>query len=384
MTHRRRTTLPRYAQAFPALLLAMALVVVGCGKGDNKNRAKSPALAVTVVDVVAMAVPLEIRTFGTVDASATVAVKAQIGGVLTNRHFQEGQDVKRGDLLLSIDSRAAEAALKQAEANRARDAIQQKNAEIEAGRQEELFKKGLTSQDVRDQARTTADALAAAVKGDDAQVETARLELDYCSIRAPLDGRTGRLMVDVGNVVKADDLTLVTINQVRPVYVRFAVPQDELPAIRKHMAGASLPLQAVIPGEPGRPESGALTFVDNAVDKNTGTIQVRGTFTNDSARLWPGQFVSVILTLAVQHDAIIVPSAAVQTGQKGTYVFVVKPDMTAENRPITVDRAYSDKTVVSAGIAVGERVVTDGQFRMGPGARVEIKSATPKSPGTQP
>ena len=366
--------------------LAFTVAFSGCRKsGDGKGATGSmPPVAVTVAEVVSKAIPLELRTFGAVDASASVAIKAQIGGVLTNIHFREGQEVKRGDLLLSIDSRPADAALKQAEASLARDTIQQKNAEIEAGRQEELFKKGLAAQDVRDQARTTADALTAATKADQAAVEIAQLELAYCSIRAPIDGRTGKLMVDIGNVVKANDLTLLTLNQVKPVYVTFAIPQDKLPVVRKHMGSASLPIRASVPDESEMPENGVLTFVDNAVDKATGTVQLRGTFTNDSARLWPGQFVSVILTLTIQQDAIVVPSTAVQTSQNGTYVFIVKSDLTAERRPITVARTFNGETVIAAGLAPGERVVTDGQFRLGPGAKLECKPGASKDPAARP
>lgn len=370
---------PRQAGLRLTSLLA-AVLLAGCSKeGDKKGASRAgPPAAVTVADVAKKALPVEIRTFGTVEASATVAVRAQIGGLLTNLHFREGQDVKQGDLLFSIDSRPAEAALKQAEANLARDTVLQKNAESEAGRQEELLKKGLTSQDIRDQARTAADALAAAVRADQAGVDNARLELAYCSIQAPINGRTGRLMADPGNVVKANDTVLLTLNRIKPVYVSFAVPQGQLPAIQPRMAAEALPLRVFIPGGADQPETGALTFVDNAVDPRTGTVLLRGAFTNDNLRLWPGQFVNVVLTLAVQTEAVVIPSAAVQAGQKGVHVFVVKADMTAESRPITVQRTFDDETVVASGLAPGERVVTDGQLRLGPGVTVEIKSAAPK------
>jgi multidrug efflux system membrane fusion protein len=363
------------------VLPLVLILAVGCDKEKKggKQKPAAPAVAVTVAEVVRKSVPVEIRTFGTVEASASVAIKAQIGGALTNVHFRAGQEVLPGDLLLSIDARPAEAALKRAEADLCRDVVQQKNAVTEAGRQEELFKKGLASQEVRDQAATAAEALTAAVKADEATVDGARLELAYCAIRSPIAGRTGKLLVDVGNVIKANDLALLTVNQIKPVYVNFAVPQRELSAIQERMGVQPLAVRILAANKTDLLETGILTFLDNEVKTATGTIQLRGTFANANGRLWPGQFVSVVLTLSVQSDAVVVPSVAVQTSQSDTYVFVVKPDMTAENRSIKVSRAYGDETVIAAGLEPGERVVTDGQFRLSLGSKVDIKSATKKS-----
>jgi multidrug efflux system membrane fusion protein len=361
----------------------------GCAGEDQTGKKRGagdrqPPVPVKVAEVVTKAVPLEIRTFGTVEASATVAVKSQITGILTNVHFREGQDVNKHDLLFTIDPGPFQVSLKQAEAILARDTVQWKNAEKEANHQEELCKKGLVPQDTRDQAKTTADALAATVRADSAAAENARIQLEYCFIRSPIDGRTGNVMVDPGNLVKANDITLATINQIKPVRVSFMVPQQKLADIREQKAQKQLDVRATIPGNKPRSETGTLTFVDNAVDPATGTIRLKGTFANDSRQLWPGLFVNVTLLLTVQTDAVAIPSAAVQAGQKGTYVFVVYPDLSVSNRTITVDRSYEDLSIISAGLSPGERIVTDGQLRLTPGAKVELKGPADGKPPKKP
>jgi multidrug efflux system membrane fusion protein len=324
-------------------------------------------------------VPLDIRTFGTVEASATVAVKAQVTGMLTVVHFREGQDVKKDDLLFSVDSAPFEAALKQAEAVLLRDRIQWTNAQADAGRVEALFGKGMVSQNDRDQARAAADTLGATVKADEAAVENARIQLGYCTIRSPMDGRTGNRMTDVGNLVKANDATLVTIVRLQPVNVSFVVPQQSLPAIRRYMAEAPLQVTALAPDVKDKPAVGTLVFVDNAVDAGTGTVRLKGAFANDDTRLWPGQFVGVSLLLTTQTNALVLPSAAVQTGQRGTYVFVVNQDSSVSNRPVVVERTYEDADVIASGLTAGERVVLDGQLRLTPNAKVVEAQAQPKS-----
>lgn len=362
------------------IVLVVGLLLLRFGmsanrRGKESERQRLQAVPVTVASAMQKAVPIDLSTFGTVKALSSVAVKSQIGGILTAVQVREGQDVKQGDLLFTIDPRPQEAALKQAEANLSRDTAQFKNAEKEADRQEQLLAKGLAAQDAYDQAKATAESLSSVLKADEAAVATARLQLEYCRIRSPCDGRAGELGIDLGNVVKANDATLLTINQITPIEVDFSLPQQELPRIQDAMARSVLKVEATIPGEVPVVGTGAVSFVDNEVNRQTGTIRLKGTFSNTDQRLWPGQFVRVVLTLSVQPNAIVIPSPAIQTGQKGSYVFVVKPDLTVEDRPITVDRTLNGDTVVSGGLKVDERVVTEGQLRLTPGAKVDIKNA---------
>jgi membrane fusion protein, multidrug efflux system len=362
------------------IVLFVALVVLRAGRvarGRERGAASSGTapVPVTVASVEQKSVPIEFRTFGTVQPIMSAAIKSQIGGILTDVHVQEGQDVKKGDLLFTVDPRPQQASVKQAEANLARDTVQYNNAKKEAARQEDLLGKGMAAEDAYDQAKATAESLAAVLQADEAAVANARLQLEYCQIRAPFDGRAGEIGVDQGNVVKANDVTLLTLNQIQPIEVSFSLPQQDLPDIVTERAKGALKVQAYAPGNDGHAETGELAFVDNQVDRTTGTIRLKGTFVNSDQRLWPGQFVNVVLTVAIQPDAIVVPTAAVQTGQKGPYVFVVQPDLTVQDRAITVSRALDGESVVSDGLRAGERVVTDGQLRLRPGARIEVKPA---------
>jgi multidrug efflux system membrane fusion protein len=361
-----------------AAATALAVLGAGCkpGKAAPAGGSKRPAAPVLVATVAKTDAPVDIRTFGTVAANETVAVRSQITGVLTQIHFDEGQDVARDDLLFSIDASPWEATVRQAEAVLARDTVQATNAWKEAARQEELFRKGLISQNEYDQARSAADALAASVRASGAALENARLQRQYCSIRAPIAGRTGRRMVHAGNLVKAGDAELATLNQIVPVQVLFSVPQQHWPAIRRSIAEGALTVRATIPGDSGEDETGTLFFADNHVDPGTGTLLLKARFSNDGKRLLPGQFVRVVLRLSVQRGALVVPAAAIQVGQRGRYVFVVKPDLTVEDRTVEVDRDLDGSVVVAKGLADGERVVTDGQQRLVPGARIEIKAAS--------
>jgi multidrug efflux system membrane fusion protein len=322
---------------------------------------------------------VQVKTIGNVEAYNTVSIKAQVGGEVEGVYFQEGQDVKKNDLLFKMDPRTFEAALRQAEAALARDLAQAKNAEEQAKRYEILVQKNYVSRDQYDQLRANADALAAVVEADKANVENSRLQLAYCTIKSPINGRAGTVLVNAGNVVKANDVAMTIINQIMPIYVTFSVPEQNLADIKRYTARGELKVEAVIPGDEKRPAQGVLTFINNAVDSATGTIQLKGTFENKDKRLWPGQFVNVALTLTVQRNAVIMPSAAVQAGQQGQYVFVVKPDFTVESRPVTVSGTYGDLVVVAQGVTPGEKVVTDGQLQLVPGAHVEVKGEQAQS-----
>jgi multidrug efflux system membrane fusion protein len=368
------------------LIVVVAVLVLfawQCRRGANSRDSKGDkdaAVPVTVAEVVVRAVPVELRTFGTAQPVATVAIRSQVTGILADVPVKEGKDVRAGDLLFKIDPRPAEAQLKQAEANLAKSSAEHENARKEAARQVELFQKGLAAEDAFDQARTSADALAAAVTAGQADVEKAKLELEYGSIQSPIDGRAGEIAVKPGNLVKANDAVLLTINQLSPIDVAFSVPQQQLDAIHRAVAAGPLEVRAFAEEQGGTVETGQLTFVDNQVDAATGTIRLKGAFANSSQSLWPGRFLKVVLTLSTQSDALVIPTPAIQTGQKGPYVFVVKPDLTVEDRMVTVARAMNGETVVSAGLKAGERVVTDGQLRLTPGARIEIKPAKGSAP----
>jgi len=374
---------PINQRGYLTAILALLLCLGGCeGSGDGApggGPGAEPPAPVTIAQAVQKEVPVELRTFGTVEPKAYVEVKSQIGGELVGVHFEEGQDVAAGDLLFTIDPRPAKAERKIAEANLARDRINAGNAHAEATRQQALFDRKLVSQEQRDKAHAEAEALEAVLRADAAAVQGAKLRLEYSAIRSPINGRTGELRVHRGNLVRANDIALVTINQVTPVRVAFSLPQQELPAVTGRLGGVTargaLEVMAFVPGDDGAPEPGAVTLVDNAVDRATGTIKLWAEFENAGLRLWPGQLVNVVLTLRVQPDAIVIPTRAVQSGQKGTYVFVVKPDATVEERFIEAARTFGEETIVASGLVAGERVVTDGQLRLRPGSKVVEKPA---------
>lgn len=342
----------------------------------SKKAAPPPKLPVPVKasTVIQKTVPVQIHVIGNVEAYSTVLVKSQIGGELIRVHFKEGRDVKKGDILFTIDPRPYEAALKQAEANLAKDTAQLENAREEVRRYAELVKKGYVAQEQYDQIRTNAASFEAIVNADRAVVENARLQLKYCYIYSPITGRTGALFANAGNVIKANaDNPMVILNQIQPIYVTFSVAEKYLPEIKKYMSSGKVLVKAFITEGEDNPEEGILTFVDNTVDVATGTVKLKGTFANKEKKLWPGQFVDIVLILTTQPNAIVVPSSALQSGQKGQYVFIIKNDLTVEDRPITVSRTLNNETVVEKGLQVGEKVVTDGQLRLVPGAKVEIK-----------
>ncbi len=413
-------------------LVAAALAAVGCSdraSGTPKGQPAPPAVPVGAATAERRSVPVQVTALGNVQAYTTVGVKSQVAGQIMRVHFTEGHEVKRGELLLTIDPRPFEAALQQAQANVGkdtaqlrqmeaglaqrqaeitqalanleRDQAQMENARVQEARYKDLVQKELVAREQYDQYRTNLAALLAtvqadraavenakasaraaeaqmenaraAIKADEALVDAARLQLAYTTIRAPMDGRTGNLLIQAGNVVKSnEDNPLVVIAQVHPIYVSFAVPEQNLPAIKKYRAEGSLKVEALTAGAGQRPAVGALTFMNNTVDLATGTIQLKATFPNTDNALWPGQAVDVVLTLTTE-DAVLVPSQAVQAGQQGPFVFVVKSDLTVESRPVKVGRRLARELVIEQGLQPGERVVTDGQLRLVPGARVEIK-----------
>jgi len=365
------------------VLLAISVVFIAAcsgngARGDNE-RPKQPAMMAPAVPVMVgkvsqKTIPVEVRVIGNGEAYSTVQVKSQVDGQVDRVYFQEGQDVKKGDLLFTIDRRPFEATLQQTQANLAKDTAQEKNAEAQAERNEQLFREGIISKDQYDQFRTNADALKAAVRADQAAVENAKIQLGYCSVFSPLDGRTGALMIHPGNVVKANDAALVVVNQISPLYVDFSAPEQYLTEIRRFMAADRLKVQASVPNDPLHSEDGFVSFVNNTIDANTGTVLLKGTFANPERRLWPGQFVNVVLTLTSRPNAVVAPSQAVQTGQQGQYAFVVKDDHTVDLRPVAAGLTVGGETVIEKGLQPGETVVTDGQLMLYPGARVEVKS----------
>jgi len=342
----------------------------GAGRGSGGG-----AVPVTVAHVIQKPMPLEVRGIGTVEPSSNVAIHAQITGELTSVLFTEGDDVKEGQVLFTLDRRPLEAALKQSEANLERDLAQAANATAQARRYEDLADRGIATREQMDTSNATAIALQATVGADRAAVENARVQLQYATIASPISGRTGALMVHPGNLIRANDTAaLVLINQLSPTNVSFSVPEAELPDLKRYLAMGPITIEAQPPNDETRPSEGHLTFVDNAVDQTTGTIKVKGSFPNTDHRLWPGQYVNVVVTLTTDRTAVVMPLAALQAGPQGSYVFVIKPDQTADLRPVTVARQTASEVLIKEGVSPGDTVVTDGQLRLVPGSRVSIKT----------
>jgi multidrug efflux system membrane fusion protein len=367
-------------------LLALAVILLASACSRQSAPPRTPRVPVVVEPAVQRSVPIELRSIANVEAIDTVAVRPQVGGEITAVHFRGGSEVKAQDLLFTIDPRPYQAALHQAEATLARDEANARTAQLEAQRAQTLFDQGILAREQYDALHNSAAALEAAVRADRASVEAASLNLAYCTIRSPIEGRTGALLVQRGNVVKAiDGGPLVVINRTDPVFVAFSVPDKRLPEIKAAQAGGRVRILAQIPGEELRPLEGELTFLDNAVDRGTGTVRLKGTFPNRERRLWPGQFVNVTLALALRPLALVVPTQAIQTGQAGTFVFVVRSDQTVEVRPVVASDEIDGHVIVEKGLAPGETVVVDGQLRLVPGALVEQKPAvtapTPQTPG---
>jgi membrane fusion protein, multidrug efflux system len=369
----------RFLAATMTVGALLALTACAGTKAAPPAPSAVPVLAATVEQ---RDVPQQVKAIGNVEPYSTVSIKTQITGELTAVFFKEGEEVKKGQLLFELDKRPFEAALKQAEGMLAKDEAQAANARLQARRYAELNKAGVVSKEENDQMQSNADALDASVTADKAAVQNARVQLIYCSIYSPINGRTGTLVLHRGNMIKANDNpALVTINQVEPIYVTFTVPEQYLAEIKRYAGSRKLRVQAVIPDDSRGPIDGRLSFIDNSVDQTTGTIKLKGEFPNTDRRLWPGQFVNAVLTLREQPNAIVVPSQAVQNGQQGQFVFVIKDDMTVEARPVAIVQSTDGLAVVQKGLAAGERVVTDGQLRLAPGAKVQIKPAVvPQAP----
>ncbi len=332
------------------------------------------ALPVLATEVVTRPMPVEISTIGNVEPIASVAIKPRIDGQIVKVMVRDGQDVKAGDVLFQLDSRQAQAALDQAQATLQRDRAQLAGAKRELDRLTPLGRKDYASKQQLDTAQTNVDAAEATLEADQAALEGARAQLSYTTIRAPIDGRLGTIAFKLGNTVRAgDSAPLVTINQLHPIYVAFSVAERYLGELQQAMAAGPLPVSATIPGHQGASPTGQVAYLENAIDRESGTLPVKATFANQQNALWPGQFVNVVVQLKVEPNALVVASEAVQQGQNGAYVFVIKADDTVELRPVTVDRAVAGETVIAAGLTAGERVVTDGQMRLSPGAKVEIQ-----------
>jgi multidrug efflux system membrane fusion protein len=408
-----RQTLPA------AFLVALPLLLISCSSPGNSpdvasatgrggrggGRGGDGSVPVVTSRAERKAVPVTVSAVGAAEAISSVAIRSQVTGQLTAIHFAEGREVQRGQALFSLDPRPFQAALQQAQAVLARDTATLRNAEADQARTDTLFQRGLVAREQYESQRASVAALAATIEADKAAAETARLNLQYAEITAPITGRTGSLGAHVGDLVRANDTSpLVVINQLAPVYVTFSVPGRLLTDIRRYQAQKPLSVTAASPqpssptatpaaaagGTPGAGRAGngaeaapripptvargVVTFIDNAVDATTGTIRLKGTFPNSDYQLWPGAYVEVTLNLTTQPDAVVVPATAVQASQEGQYVFVVKPDRTVDMRTVKVGRQQGDEVVIAEGISAGEEVVTDGQLRLTPGVRVSERT----------
>lgn len=374
-------TLVRTVRRLPPILLALALAACAdpggagqsvTGSGDIARPKATAPVPVVVGTVARTTFPVELRAIGTGQASKTVSVESQVAGIVKAVHYRQGQFVHAGEPLVTLDTSLLRAALGQSEAALARDEAQQKLAEADRERSQELEQKSLIPREQYEQSLASSAAAAATVRSDEAALQTAKIQLSYGSVVAPISGVTGAQLVYPGATVKANDApVLVVINQIAPIFVNFSVPQQYLESIKRFMARGPLPVEATPTGDSAA-ETGVLTFVNNTVDASTGTIELMASFPNADRRLWPGQFCNVVLRLQDQPNVLVVPSQAVQTGQQGDYVFVVKPDKTVDVRRVKVGRAVNDLTEVLAGLSAGETVVTDGQVRLVSGTRIYV------------
>ena len=348
------------------------LFCASCTTTKEKPKAKPP-VPVKVAQVLQKDIPVQVKAIGNIEAYTSVAIKSQVNGQIARIHFTEGSDVEKGALLISIDPEPFQATVSQFEAALAKDQAQAKFAQEQASRYEGLLKEGIVTHDQYDLLKSNSESLLAAVVADRSAIKNAKIQLGYCSIRSPISGRTGTIALQTGNLVKANDLPIVTINQLTPIYATFSIPEKLLAEVKRAMAGNELKIEAVIPNEPGNTEVGTVSFLDNAVNPATGTIKLKGVFANRSRKLWPGQFTDVLMTLGQRKNAVVVPTNAIQTSQQGEFVYVVKSDNKVEMRQVTSAASSGEETVIGKGLAAGETVVVDGQLRLTPGATVESK-----------
>lgn len=351
--------------------------IISCSRSNNVNNKRGQVVEVPVLVARAIekSTPIWIKAIGIVEASSSVSVKAQVSGEIKRIHFNEGDEVKEGSVLFTLDSQPYEAALKRAEATLAKDRILEAKAREDVERYAELAKKEYITKEQYNQIVVNAESLMEIMKAEEAAVQGARIDLDRCLIRAPITGKTGEVRLKVGNLVKAgDDKPLVVINKIHPVYVKFALPEQELANLRNYMKKGEIRVEVTVPGYENQKQIGKLFFIDNAVDDMTATIQAKAVFDNEEGILWPGQYVDVVVILAIEANSIVIPSQAVQTGQEGDFVFVVNKGNVVKNRRLKISRNLGEEVVVGDGITAGEIVVTDGQMQLVSGAKVKIKN----------
>ena len=360
---------PRFYLAFFLILMA----AYGCTKEQAAPAPRAAPIPVIVSKVTQKSMPVQLTAIGNV-GGYTVSVQAQVAGELLDVHFKEGDFVHQGQLLFTIDPRPYEAALAHAQATLLRDKAAAANSRAQAERLEKLLADGVVSPSDADASKSTADAAAATVAADEAALKTAQLNLEYCTISSPMDGRTGAVLVKPGNLVKVADLPIVVIKRLSPIPVEFNVPQEYLPEIKKYMAAKPLRVEATVPNSSGRPEVGRLVFVDNTIDATTGTIRLRALFDNSSNALWPGLYVNTLMTLSEESNATVVPAQAIAVGQQGPFVYVLESDGTVATRAVASSRSVEGQAVIDKGLKPGETIVTDGQARLLPGASVQIKN----------
>lgn len=368
----------RAPRAVLPLLAILAVLLGGCKQAQPKADALA-AVPVTVARATSENVPTRLQAIGSVQAVATVSVKALVQGELKTVGFSQGDEVHKGQVLFTIDPEPYEAALAAAQANLARDTANNSQAQAEARRYGDLARQGIVSAEQNEQMQAAAAADGSVVRADKAAVDTAQLNLNYCTIAAPMDGRTGSLLVQPGNIIQPNTTILVTINQISPIYVSFSVPEQYFLELKTLNVGHGLTVHAQAQGD-SRLDSGVLTFINNAIDNTTGTIQLMATFPNAAQHLWPGEYVNTDVTLGVQDNATVIPATAVLTGQNNMYVYVVTPQGTAQNRTVTTGGTQNGQTVIRTGVAPGETVVTDGQLSLYPGAKVQVQQAAKAPP----
>jgi multidrug efflux system membrane fusion protein len=364
-------------------IVVFAAITLLCACHRQARETKKTVVPVVVGEVVRKDVPVIVRAIGRVTSSATVSVKPQVTGTISEVHFTDGQSVKKGDMLVTIDKRPFEVALEQARAAQAESQTKADNARDQAERYQSLGKSGSASKEQISEFTATAKAAQSALQITAAAVKSAELQLDYCSVRAPIDGRAGKALVTAGNVVMANQTDLVVVNRIAPAEVTFSVAEQQLTAVQQGMAAGKPKVTARTSGTDRQQAQGELTFVDNNVKAVTGTIELKATFRNEPQVLWPGQFVTIRLEVGITHDAVVAPAAAVQDGQNGPYVFVIKSDKKAEMRKVVIDRTANDEAVIKSGLEGGEQIVIDGQSRLTVGSSVEIVTAAP-TPGPSP